>query len=40
MFKATRSGLGERPAFGSTVAVDGDVSVMGAGGIDSRAAAR
>ena len=35
--KSTREGLGDFPSFGSSLALAGDVSVVGAGGIDSRA---
>ncbi len=35
--KSTRDGLGDFPSFGNTLAMAGDVSVVGAGGIDSRA---
>ena len=35
--KSTRDGLGDFPSFGSSLAMAGDVSVVGAGGIDSRA---
>ena len=35
--KSGNDGLGERASFGSALAVAGDVSVIGAGGIDSRA---
>ena len=35
--KSVRTGLGDFPSFGSSLAMAGDVSVVGAGGIDSRA---
>ena len=35
--KSGREGLGDFPTFGSSLALAGDVSVVGAGGIDSRA---
>ena len=35
--KSTREGLGDFPSFGTSLALAGDVSVVGAGGIDSRA---
>ena len=35
--KSVRTGLGDFPGFGSSLAMAGDVSVVGAGGIDSRA---
>ena len=35
--KSVREGLGDFPSFGSSLALAGDVSVVGAGGIDSRA---
>ena len=35
--KSVREGLGDYPSFGSSLALAGDVSVVGAGGIDSRA---
>ena len=37
MVKSVRTGLGDFPGFGSSLAMAGDVSVVGAGGIDSRA---
>ena len=35
--KSGREGLGDFPSFGSSLALAGDISVVGAGGIDSRA---